>query len=168
MFVSYCRIFAGFATWQTVSLFPQRLETAVSADTFAAPVHRRFLPVEFRLAVRAAEDTPDNSGGLLVNQPVILVVGVFLVAINGAVGSGFAGLTLGPDGGALLAAQVPQILFAHDINERRKLTGTGVGAVDAVSDGDEVDVRLEPPTTRLTAECSTSDGYTTGKCFAEC
>ena len=61
------------------------------------------------------EDAPDNSGGLLVDQPVIFVVGVFLVAVDSAVGGGLAGLALDPDGGALLAAQVPQIPFAHDV-----------------------------------------------------
>jgi len=56
---------------------------------------------------RQLEDTPHNSSGLLIDQPVIFVVGVFLVAIDGAVGGGLAGLALDPDGSALLAAQVP-------------------------------------------------------------
>ena len=37
----------------------------------------------------------------------------------------------------LFSAAIPQIPLAHDIDERRKLAGTGVGAVDAVADGDE-------------------------------
>ena len=83
------------------------------------------------------EDAPDNSGGFLVNQPVVLVIRVFSIAINGAVGSRLARLTLGPDGSSLLTAQVPQIPFAHDVDKRRKLAGTGVIAVDAVANGDE-------------------------------
>ena len=83
------------------------------------------------------EDAPDNSGGFLVNQPVVLVIRVFSIAINGAVGSRLARLTLDPDGSSLLTAQVPQIPFAHDVDKRRKLAGTGVIAVDAVADGDE-------------------------------
>ena len=83
------------------------------------------------------EDAPDNSGGLLVDQPVIFVVGVFLVAVDSAVGGGLAGFALDPDGGALLAAQVPQIPFAHDVDKRSELAGTGAGTVDAVANGDE-------------------------------
>ncbi len=32
------------------------------------------------------EDAPHNGGGLLVNQPMVLVVRVFLIAVDGTVG----------------------------------------------------------------------------------
>ena len=83
------------------------------------------------------KNTPHNSRRFLVDQPVVFVVGVFPVAVDGAVGGGLARLTLDPDGSSLLAAQIPQIPFRHDVDERRKLTGIGAGAVDAVADGDE-------------------------------
>ena len=85
------------------------------------------------------EDTPHNSSGLLIDQPVVFVVGVFSVAVDSTVGGRLAGLALDPDGGSLLAAQAPQVPFAHDIDERRELAGTGVIAVDTVADGDEAD-----------------------------
>ena len=83
------------------------------------------------------EDTPHHRRRFLVNQPVVFVVGVFLVAVNGTVSGGLARLALDPDSGSLLAAQVPQIPFAHDVDERRKLAGTWVGTINAVADGDE-------------------------------
>ena len=66
------------------------------------------------------EDTPHDSRRFLVDQPVVFVIGVFLVAVNGTVGGGLAGLALDPDGGALLAAQIPQIPFRHDVQKRKE------------------------------------------------
>ena len=36
------------------------------------------------------EDAPHNGGGLLVNQPMVLVVRVFLIAVDGTVGGRLA------------------------------------------------------------------------------
>ena len=83
------------------------------------------------------EDAPHGRRCFLVDQPVVFVVGVFPVAVDGTVGGGLAGFALDPDGGSLLAAQVPQIPFAHDVDERRELAGTGIIAVDTISNGDE-------------------------------
>ena len=83
------------------------------------------------------EDTPHDRRRFLVNQPVVFVVGVFPIAVDSTVGGGFAGLALDPNGSALLAAQVPQIPFRHDVDKRSELTGIGVGTVNAVADGDE-------------------------------
>ena len=53
------------------------------------------------------EDAPHYRRRLFVNNPVVFIRRVFHIAIDGAVGGGLAGLALDPDGGALLAAQIP-------------------------------------------------------------
>ena len=50
------------------------------------------------------EDATDNLCRYLINQPVILVLRVFLVAVDGAVGGGLARFALDTNGGALFAA----------------------------------------------------------------
>ena len=62
----------------------------------------------------------------VIDQPVVFVVGVFLVTVDSAVGGRLAGLPLNPDGGSLLAAQVPQIPLAHDVDKGSELAGTGI------------------------------------------
>ena len=56
------------------------------------------------------EDTSYHSRRFPIDQPVVFVIEVFLVTIDGAVGGGLPD-SLDSDGGALLAAQIPQIPF---------------------------------------------------------
>lgn len=48
----------------------------------------------------------DDSGGFLVDQPVVFVLRVFFVPVDHTVGRRLAGFALDPDRGFLLAAQV--------------------------------------------------------------
>ena len=84
-------------------------------------------------------DTPHNCRRFLVNQPMILVVGVFSVAVNSLIGGRLARFTFDPDGSALFPAQIAQVPLGHDIDKRGKLTRAGIVAVNAVPDGNEVD-----------------------------
>ena len=84
-------------------------------------------------------DAPHDCRRFLINQPVILVVGIFLVAVDGLVGDRLARFTLDPDSGALFATQVAQVPLAHDIDKRCELTGAGVVAVNAVPNSNKVD-----------------------------
>ena len=97
------------------------------------------------------EDTPHHGSRFLVDQPVILVLRVFLIAIDGAVGGGLAGLALDADGGFLLAAQVAQIPFVHDVEEGGKLIAVLVIAVHAVGNRNKVDAVLPEEYLRVKA-----------------
>ncbi len=78
----------------------------------------------------------------LVDQPVVFILRVLPVAVDGGRRGGFPGLPLDPNSRLLLAAQIPEIPFAHDVDERRELAAGLVVAVDVVGDGDEVDIVL--------------------------
>ena len=97
------------------------------------------------------EDTPHHGGSFLVDQPVILVLRVFLVAIDGAVGGGLAGFPLDPNGGFLLAAQVTKIPFVHDVEEGRKFVAVLIVAVHAVGNRHKVDAVLPEEYLRVKA-----------------
>ena len=89
-----------------------------------------------------SENAPHHGGSFLVNQPMVFVFRVFLVTVNGTVGGGLAGLALDADGGFLLAAQVAQIPFVHDVEEGGKFIAVLVITVHAVGDGNKVDAVL--------------------------
>ena len=97
------------------------------------------------------EDTPHHGGSFFVDQPMVFVFRVFLVAIDSTVGSGLAGFALDADGGFLLAAQVAQIPLVHDIEEGGKLIAVLVVAVHAVGNGDKVDAVLPEEYLRVKA-----------------
>ena len=88
------------------------------------------------------EDTADNRGGFFVNQPVIFIIGVFLIAVNDLIAGRLAGFSLDPDGGALLAAQVADVPLVHDVHDRGEFIRAGVIAVDPVGYGDEAHAQL--------------------------
>ena len=89
-----------------------------------------------------SENAAHHGGGFLVDQPMVFVFRVFPVAIDSTVGGRLAGFSLDPDGGFLLAAQVAQIPFVHDVEEGGKLVAVLVIAVHAVGDGDKVNAVL--------------------------
>ena len=88
------------------------------------------------------EDTPHHGSRFLVDQPVVFVLRVFLIAVDGTVGGWLAGFPLDPNGGFLLAAQVTKIPFVHDVEEGRKLVAVLVITVHAVGNGNKVDAML--------------------------
>ena len=88
------------------------------------------------------EDAPHHGGSFLVDQPVVFVLRVFLIAVDGTVGGGLAGFPLDTNGGFLLAAQVTKIPFVHDVEEGRKFIAVLVIAVHAVGDSHKVDAML--------------------------
>ena len=89
-----------------------------------------------------SENAPYHGSGFLVDQPMVFVFRVFLVAVDGAVGGRLAGFSLDADGGFLLAAQVTQIPLVHNVEEGGKLIAVLVIAVHAVGDGNKVDTVL--------------------------
>ena len=89
-----------------------------------------------------SENAPHHGGSFLVDQPMVFVLRVFLVTVNGTVGGGLAGLSLDADGGFLLAAQVAQIPLVHDVEEGGKFIAVLVIAVHAVGDGNKVNAVL--------------------------
>ena len=89
-----------------------------------------------------SENAAHHGGSFLVDQPMVFVLRVFLVTVNGTVGGGLAGFSLDADGGFLLAAQVAQIPLVHDVEEGGKLVAVLVIAVHAVGDGHKVDAVL--------------------------
>ena len=97
------------------------------------------------------EDAAHHGSRFLVDQPVVFVLRVFLIAVDGAVGGGLAGFPLDTNGGFLLAAQVAQIPLVHDVEEGRKLVAVLVVAVHAVGDGHKVDAVLPEEYLRVKA-----------------
>ena len=89
-----------------------------------------------------SENAPYHGSGFLVDQPVVFVLRVFLIAVDGTVGGWLAGFPLDPNGGFLLAAQVTKIPFVHDVEEGRKLVAVLVITVHAVGNGNKVDAML--------------------------
>ena len=89
-----------------------------------------------------SENAPHHGGSFLVDQPMVFVLRVFLVTVNGTVGGGLAGFSLDTDGGFLLAAQVTQIPLVHDVEEGGKFIAVLIVAVHAVGDGNKVDTVL--------------------------
>ena len=83
---------------------------------------------------RKQEDSPHHSGGFLVHQPVVLVLRVFFVAIDGIVGGGLACLAFDTVCCRNLFGLVTQIPFVHNIEKGRKLTAVLFLAVDVIGD----------------------------------
>ena len=98
-----------------------------------------------------SENAPHHGGSFLVDQPMVFVLRVFLVAIDGAVGGGLAGFSLDADGGFLLAAQVAQIPLVHDVEEGGKFIAVLIIAVHAVGDSNKVDAVLPEKHLRVKA-----------------
>ena len=92
-----------------------------------------------------------NSGRFLVNQPVIFVLRVFFVPVDHTVGCGLAGFAFDADRRFLLPAQVPQIPFVHDIEERGKFACCLVVAVHAVCNGNKMNASLTEHDIRIKA-----------------
>ena len=55
------------------------------------------------------------------------------------------------ESGALLTAQVPQIPFAHDVDERRELPTVGIAAVNSVADGNKMNATTPEYNLRIEA-----------------
>ena len=98
-----------------------------------------------------SENAPHHGGGFLVDQPMVFVFRVFLVAIDGAVGGRLAGFSLDADGGFLLTAQIAQIPLVHDVEEGRKFIAVLVITVHAVGDGNKVNAVLPEEHLRVKA-----------------
>ena len=88
------------------------------------------------------KNAPHHSGSFLVDQPMVFVFKILLVAIDGAVGGRLAGFSLDADCSFLLAAQVTKIPLVHDVEEGSKFIAVLIVAVHAVGDGDKVDAML--------------------------
>ena len=97
------------------------------------------------------KDASHHGSRFLVNQPVVFILWVFLIAIDGAVGGGLAGFPFDANGRFLLAAQVAQIPLVHDIEEGRKFVAVLVVAVHAVGDSHKVDAMLSEEHLRVKA-----------------
>ena len=88
------------------------------------------------------EYPPHNGSGLLVDQPVVLVLRVLPVAVDGVVGGGLASVAPRLIRRTLFPAAIPQKPFIYDIKERHKFSRTAVCAVHTVADGNETDALL--------------------------
>ena len=97
------------------------------------------------------EDASHHGSCFLVDQPVVFVLRVFLIAVDGAVSGGLAGFPFDADGGFLLAAQVAQVPLVHDIEEGCKFIAVLVVAVHAVGDSHKVDTVLTEENLRVKA-----------------
>ena len=82
---------------------------------------------------------------------MVFVFRVFPVAIDSAVGGGFAGFPFDANGRFLLAAQVAQVPLVHDIEEGRKFIAVLVIAVHAVGNRHKVDAMLSEEHLRVKA-----------------
>lgn len=71
------------------------------------------------------EDTPHNGGGILVDQPVVLILRVLPVAVDRMVGGGLASVSSGLICRTLFPAAIPQKPFVYDmIPDFYQRTGT--------------------------------------------
>ena len=80
------------------------------------------------------EDPPHHGGGFLVHQPVVFVLRVFFVAIDGVVGGGLARLSLDTVCCRNLFGLVTQIPFVHNIEKGSKLAAVLFLAVNVIGD----------------------------------
>jgi hypothetical protein len=63
------------------------------------------------------KDTPHNSGGILVDQPVVLVLRVLPVAVDRVIGGGLTSVSSGLICRALFPAAIPQKPLVYDISD---------------------------------------------------
>ena len=87
-------------------------------------------------------NTADNLGGFLVDQPMVFIIRIFFISVDGNVRQRFARFAFGATGGLLFAAKITQIPLVHNIKERCKLVAVLIVAVNAVGDSDEMNVVL--------------------------
>ena len=87
-------------------------------------------------------DAPDYCGSFLVDNPVILILRVLFVAIDGMGGSVFPRGALDFVGGRYLPGLIPQIPLVHNVQERGKLIAVLILAVHAVGDGNKMNPML--------------------------
>ena len=97
------------------------------------------------------KDAAHHGSRFLVDQPMVFVLRVFLIAVDVAVGGGLAGFPFDANGRFLLAAQVAQIPLVHDVEEGRKFVAVLIVAVHAVGDGHKVDTVLPKEYLRVKA-----------------
>ena len=97
------------------------------------------------------KDTPHHGGGVLVDEPVVLVRRVFPIAVNRVVRRGLARLAPRLIRGGLLPAAITQIPLIHDVEERGELAAVLVAAVHAVANGDEAHAFLPEQNLRIEA-----------------
>ncbi|MCQ2408902.1 MAG: hypothetical protein MJ065_10310, partial [Oscillospiraceae bacterium] len=85
------------------------------------------------------EDTPDNSGSLVIDQPMVLVIRIFPITVHTKVigrQTGFAFLAIT---GTHLFRLIAHIHVVQNIHEWRKLAADRIDGVHAVTDSNEAD-----------------------------
>ena len=88
------------------------------------------------------EDPPHHGSRFFVNDPVVFIVRVFLITINGMGGSVFTGVSLDLIGGRYLPGLIPEVPLVHDIQERGELTAVLILAVHAIGNGNKMNPML--------------------------
>ena len=89
-----------------------------------------------------AIDPSDDRGGFFVDEPMILVFGIFLVSIDRVAAGRQSGPSFRLKSGFDFAGLIPQIPLVHDIQEGRELIGVAVVTVNAVGDGNKMNPML--------------------------
>ena len=84
------------------------------------------------------EDPANDRRRFLVDDPLMPVIRVLLIPVDGAVGGSLAGFALNADRCFLFAAQITQIPLVHDIQERDEFVAGLIVGIYVVGDGDEV------------------------------
>ena len=86
---------------------------------------------------KQAENQANNGCGFLVNDPIILVVGVFHIAVGCFGSDRLSAHAFGLNAGFYFLTDILCVPLRHDIDKRRKLQCVGLLAVYAVVDGDK-------------------------------
>ena len=89
-----------------------------------------------------AIDPADDLGGFLVDQPVILILRVLPVAVDGVAGNRQSGPSFRLKSSLYLAGLISQIPLVHDVQEGGELVSVAVVAVNAVGDGNKMNPML--------------------------
>ena len=97
------------------------------------------------------KDAPHHGGGLIVNQPMVLILRVFDIPVDRGIGRGLPGIALYTVSRCHLAGLVPQIPFVDDIEERGELTAVLILGIYIVGDGNEADAVLPEEYLRIKA-----------------
>ena len=84
------------------------------------------------------EDPPHHGSRFFVNDPVVFIVRVFLLTIDGMGGCVFAGVALDLIGSGYLPGLIPEVPLVHDIQERGELTAVLILAVHAIGNGNKM------------------------------
>ena len=88
------------------------------------------------------EDSPDDLGGFIVNDPLLRVIRVFLVAVERVNGGVLASHALGAFDSPDFLAGVSCEPLVHDVQKRGKIRFLLVFTVDSVINGDKADTLL--------------------------